>query len=84
MDVVGEGGSCGKSEIISQRVPKTRGVITEGAIKEFKLEGDEWKGETEVVRGASFTSGFDIDEITQIGWFRFMNEIVSNRYDCVL
>ena len=46
-------------------------------IREFKLEGYEWKGKTDVVRTASFTSGFDIDEITQIGWFRFMEAIVS-------
>ena len=33
---------------------------------------------------ASFASGFDIDEIMQIGLFRFMEEIVSNGYDFVL
>ena len=33
--------------------------------------------ERQVVRGASFTCGFDIDQITQIVWFRFMKE--SNR-----
>ena len=27
---------------------------------------------------------FDIDKITQIGWFRFMEEILSNKYDFVL
>ena len=37
-----------------------------------------------MVRGASFTSKFDIDKIRQIGRFRFMEEIVSNRYDFVL
>ena len=36
---------------------------------------DGWKGETEVDRGAKFTTGFDIDEITQIGWFRFVEEM---------
>ena len=36
-----------------------------------------------MVRGASFTSGFDIDDIMQIGWFRLMEEIVSNRYNFV-
>ena len=36
--------------------------------------------ETVVVRGESFTSRFDMDKITQIGWFRFMEEIASNRY----
>ena len=37
-----------------------------------------------MVRGTSFTSGFDVDEIMQMGWFRFMEEIVSNRYEFVL
>ena len=32
-----------------------------------------------MVRGASFSRGFDVDEIMQIGWFRFMQEIVVNR-----
>ena len=36
-----------------------------------------------MVRGPSFISGFDIDEIMQKGWFRFMEEIVSTRYDFV-
>ena len=45
-----------------------------GTMREFKLGGEGWKGETEVVRGASFTSGFDIDEIMQREWFRFMEE----------
>ena len=36
--------------------------------------------ERQVVREASFTSRFDIDKITQIGWFRFMDEIVSIIY----
>ena len=31
-----------------------------------------------MVKGASFTSGFDVDEITQIGWFRFTKEIMDN------
>ena len=53
----------------------------EGMIREYRL-GKGWKGETEVVR-ASFTSRFDIDKITQIGWFRFLEEIVINRYDFV-
>ena len=47
-------------------------------IREFKLRGEGWKGETEVVREASFTSEFDVDEITRIGWFRFMQKIVGN------
>ena len=37
-----------------------------------------------LVRGVSFISRFDIDKITHIGWFRFMEEIVNNRYDFVL
>ena len=37
-----------------------------------------------MVRDASFTSGFDVDETTQIGWFRFTEELVSNRYDFAL
>ena len=37
-----------------------------------------------MVRGASFTSEFDVDEITQIGCFRFMEKIMSNRYNFVL
>ena len=37
-----------------------------------------------MVGGARFTSRFDIDKITQIGWFRFRKKIVSNRYDFVL
>ena len=41
----------------------------ERMIREFKLGGEEWKTETEVVRAASFT--------------RFVQEIVSNRYDFI-
>ena len=37
-----------------------------------------------MVRGASFTSKFDTDKITQIGWLSFVEEIMSNRYDFVL
>ena len=37
-----------------------------------------------MVGGASFNSRFDTDKITQIDWFRFMEEIMSNRYDFVL
>ena len=44
----------------------------------MKFRDESWKEETEVVRGTSFTSGFDVDEIMQIGWFRFMQEIVGN------
>ena len=36
-----------------------------------------------MVKGASFTRRFDIDKIAQIDWFRFMEEIESNRYDFV-
>ena len=31
-----------------------------------------------MVRGASFTNGFAVNEIMKVGWFRFMQEIVSN------
>ena len=55
------------------------GKITEWMIRKFKLEGEEGeKGETEVVRGASFTSGFDFNEIMRVRWLWFMQEIVSN------
>ena len=37
-----------------------------------------------MVRGASLTRRFEIDKIVQIGWFRFMEEIVSNRCGFVL
>ena len=53
-------------EISWKKVPQMRGRITEGKIKEFKLEGEEQKGETEVIRGnggASFTSAYDVDKI---------------------
>ena len=44
-----------------------RGRITEGTIREFKLGCKGWKGETEVVRGASFSSMFDYtDRLVQI------------------
>ena len=43
------------------------------------MEGRDRRGQT-----SEFTSRFDIDKITRIGWFRFMEEIVSNRYDLVL
>ena len=46
------------------------------------MKGTE--GETKMVRGTSFTSKFDIDKIRQIGWFRFMEDIVCNRYVVVL
>ena len=37
-----------------------------------------------MVEGVSFTSRYDSNKITQIGLIRFMEEIVSNRYDFVL
>ena len=55
----------------------------EGTMREFKHTCEGWKEETEVVRGASFSSMFDIDEIKQMSWFKYMEEIVSNRYDFV-
>ena len=60
------------------RVPEMMGGITEGTVREIKLGGDGWKEETEVVRGANFTSGFDNNEIMQIGRFRFIEEIVTD------
>ena len=53
--------------------------ITEEMIQKFKLGSERWtvEGRGSVVRGVSFTSEFDIDKIMQIGWFRFMGEIVS-------
>ena len=57
--------------------------MSERVIREFNL-GDERLKEETVVRGVSFTSRFDIDQITQIGWFRFMEEIVSYGYVFVL
>ena len=53
-------------------------ALTERTFREFKLVYEGWKGETEVVRGASFTSRLDADEITHLGWFRVMKEIVNN------
>ena len=34
-------------------------------------------------RRREFTSRFDIDKIRQIGWFRFVEEIVRKRYDFI-
>ena len=45
-------------------------------MREFKLVCKGCKGETAMVRGASFTSRLDIDKITQIFWFQVMTEIV--------
>ena len=56
----------------------------EGTIRQFNLEGEGWKGKTEVVRGASFISGFAIDEITQIGWFRYITEEIVTIIDLIL
>ena len=44
----------------------------------LSLEVKGWKRETEVIRGPSFASGYDVDEIKQVGWFRFMEEIVMD------
>ena len=82
--MVGESWSIEKDLRLIVRVPKMKGGITKRTIREFKLECEEWKGETEVVGGASFTSRFDTDKIMQIDWFSFKEEIVSNRYDFVL
>ena len=40
-----------------------------GTIREFKLGGEGRNGETEVVRGLSFTNGFDDNEFIQVSWF---------------
>ena len=37
-------------------MPETRGGIMERMIREFKLGGEGWKEETELVRGARFTN----------------------------
>ena len=37
-----------------------------------------------MVEGASFTSRFNIDNITQTGLLRLMEKIMSTRYDFVL
>ena len=42
------------------------------------------QGETDFVREASFISRSDVEKIMHQGWFKFMEEIVSNRYDFVL
>ena len=85
--MVSEGGSFQKDKfrINRQRVPETRAGIREGMIREFKLGCKGWTvGETEVVGETSFNSRFDIDKIAHRDWFRYMQEIVSNRYDFVL
>ena len=76
--MVVEGGCCEKDLKIIGRVPQMSGGIMERAIRKVKLRGERWKEETEVVRGASFTSRFDVDEIMQIGWLRFMHAIMGN------
>ena len=58
----GEGGSCEKDLILVGRVPQTRREITEGTIRESKLVGEGWKGETAGQR-SEFYSGFVVDEI---------------------
>ena len=74
-----------RSEINRQRIPKTRGGITEGTIKEYKLEGAGWKGvDSGVRRRRFFTSRFDNNKITQIGLLRLVEKIMSTRYDFVL
>ena len=59
-------------------------LYTDGTITNCNLGCKGWKGETEVFGRTNFTIRFDIDKITQIGRFRFVEEIVSNRYDIVL
>ena len=33
-----------------------------------------------MVREASFTNRFDVDEMMKVGWFRFMEKNVNSRY----
>ena len=83
--MVVEGGSYEKDLKLVGREVQSRGEeLRKERSDNFKFGGDGWYGATEVVRGASFTSGFDINEITQLGWFGFMKGIVSNGYDFVL
>ena len=74
-----EGWSSEKDLRLVDRECQRRGEgIAERAIRKFQLDGEKRMGETEVVRGASFANGFDFNEITQVGWFEFMQEIVGN------
>ena len=64
-----------------QRVPETR-VQRRG--EELRNERSanlslevRVKGETEIVSGASFTNGFDVDEITKIGWSQIYGEVID-------
>ena len=41
--MVGEGESFEKDLILMDTVPETRGEITEGTIREFKIECKEWE-----------------------------------------
>ena len=64
--MLAEGGSCEKDlRLVGQEFHR-RGVELRKERSE-KLVDEEQKEKAEVVRGACFTSGFDIDEITQIG-----------------
>ena len=56
--MVGEGWSSEICEIRRQIIPKTMADTLERLIKIFKVEGKGQKRETEVVKEASFTSGF--------------------------
>ena len=59
---------------------KTRRGIANRAIIKFNLEGEGRKGEIEC-QIKSITVEFDFDEITNIGWFLFMQEIVGDGND---
>ena len=50
----------------------------ERAIGKFKIGGYEQKAVIEVITEACFTSGFDVNEIMQVGCFGFRQVIVSN------
>ena len=84
--MVVEGGSCERDLRIVGREYQRRGEKLRKERWEnlsFEVKG-RTKEKTEVAREASFLSGLHIDEITQIWWFRFMQEIVSNGYDFLL
>ena len=82
--MVVEGGSFVKDLILIGREFQKRGEELRKERREFKLGGERWKEETEMVGGTRFTSRFDTDKISQIGLLRFMEEFTSNRYDFIL
>ena len=67
-----------RCDISIQRVPHTKGRITEGTIRESEIGGEGLKEETGVVRRAHFTGGFDVNEIANVCWFESVHEMVCN------